>query len=158
MASFLEEYGEKEARRERLIRSILRLSAALLVAALAVALLYRFYLRDYREKRQLETFYELLRKQDYPAAYRLWGCSVETPCPQYGYEKFLEDWGPQSPHGDIAAARVTDTRSCEDGVIQTLRFRPDDEVWLWVDRSSRTIGYAPWPVCRPRVPIARPAP
>lgn len=158
MASYLEEYGEREARRERLIRSIVRIAGAVLVLAIAFGLLYWFYLRDYREKRQLETFYELLRKQDYAAAYQLWGCSVERPCPQYSYEKFLEDWGPQSPHRDIAAARVTDTRSCEDGLIQTLRFGPKDEVWLWVDRSTRTIGYAPWPVCRPRVPISRTSP
>lgn len=158
MASYLEEYGEREARRQRTVRSIVRISAAVFVLAIALALLYRFYLRDYRERRQLEAFYELLRKQDYAAAYRLWGCSVEKPCPQYSYEKFLEDWGPQSAYRDIAAARVTDTRSCEDGLIQTLRFSPKDEVWLWVDRASRTIGYAPWPVCRPRVPITRSTP
>lgn len=154
MSSYLDQYGVGEIRRERLVK---RLAMFLLVLTAAAAAVY-WYFRDYREERQVRTFLQLLREQNYQAAYELWGCTADQPCPQYSFDKFLEDWGPASAHGNIAAARVGSTRSCEGGIIQTLRFGPNDEIWLWVDRSNRNLGYAPWPVCDPRVPITREAP
>jgi hypothetical protein len=154
MSSYLDQYGVREIRRERLVK---RLAISLLVLAAAAGAVY-WYFRDYREERQVRTFLQLLREQNYQAAYELWGCTNDQPCPQYSFDKFLEDWGPAAAHGNIAAARVGSTRSCEGGIIQTLRFGPNDEIWLWVDRSNRNLGYAPWPVCNPRVPITREAP
>lgn len=154
MSSYLDQYGAAEIRRERMVKRLV--ISALVVASAAGVLYWRF--KDYREERQVKTFFQLLREQNYQAAYELWGCTTEQPCPQYSFDKFLEDWGPASAHGNISVARVTSTRSCEGGIIQTLRFGPNDEIWLWVDRSKRTLGYAPWPVCNPRVPITRDAP
>lgn len=154
MASFLDQYGVEEERRARILK---RIAVAVLVLALGGGAAYwRF--RDYREERQVKRFLELLRHQNYQAAYELWGCTAEHPCREYSFEKFLEDWGPKAPHGDIAAARLAGKRSCEGGIIQTLRFGPNDEVWLWVDRANRNLGYAPWPVCNPRIPIPRGTP
>jgi hypothetical protein len=62
-------------------------------------------------------------------------------------EKFLEDWGPKSPHADVSAARVRRTRSCDSGVIQIVVFSPQDEIPLYVDRDQRQIAYSPFAYC-----------
>lgn len=147
MSGFLEGYGAGEERRERLIKR-----AAL--SALAVAVLgggLWFWLRNWREERQVSRFLELLQRKDYPGAYHLWGCTETKPCRDYSFEKFLEDWGPKSTHTDLATLRVVKTRSCRGGIIKALQF-PGDEVLLWVERKDLTLGYAPWPVCNPRIP------
>ncbi len=150
MSGYLEDYGVAEQRRERLIKRIV--IAGVLAAAAAAGLYYQF--RNFREERQIKRFLRLLENKDYRAAYTLWGCTEAHPCPNYSYQKFLEDWGPDGVHAAVSAADITRTRSCAAGIIQTLRFAEDDEVWLWVSRDDRTISYAPWPTCAPRLPAS----
>lgn len=146
MVSYLDEYGVDDARRERLIK---RVAAAVLSLVLVGATLY-FVFRNFREERQIKTFLSLLVSRDYQAAYRLWGCTAATPCRDYPFEKFLEDWGPQSRFANAAAAKVVSARSCATGLIQTLSVN-GDEVRLWVERRDQTLAFAPWPVCSPRM-------
>lgn len=147
MAGYLESYGAGEERREKIAKRLLLGALAALVLA---AVLY-FMFRNWREDRQVRLFLELAKKQDYQAAYRLWGCSPETPCRDYQFDKFLEDWGPKNPRGDIARARITKTRSCATGVIYTLEYGPDEPLLLWVGRNDRILSFAPWPSCNPRM-------
>jgi hypothetical protein len=111
-----------------------------------------FMLRNYEEEKQAKLFLGHLRNAHYEQAYRVWGCTEAKPCRDYSYEKFLEDWGPKSPHADLSRLEVTRTRSCSHGIIQTLRFGEKNEVLLWVDRSDLSLGFAPWPTCDPRIP------
>ena len=150
MASYLEEYGQQEARRARWIR---RVTLILLVVLAGSAVAY-FTLRNYREKQRLEAFFTLLKHGDYPAAYTFWGCSVEQPCRDYSYQKFLEDWGPEGVYGKhLAQIDRGRMHSCPEGVIQILQ-AGNEEVWLWVDRGTLQLSYAPWPVCNPRIPAS----
>ena len=150
MSGFLDEYGVVEARRERIIKRVL------LVGVIVAVVAGGFYLKfhNYREEHRLKTFLNLLETKDYAAAYALWGCTVAKPCPSYSFEKFLQDWGPKSPHAGISVARLTKTYSCADGIIQTLSFGKGNDVWLWVSRNDYTISYAPWPTCHPRLPTS----
>jgi hypothetical protein len=152
MTGFLEGYGAGEEKRERAMK---RAALALLILLVAAASAY-FLFRNYRQDRQLDRFLALLAVNDYAGAYRLWGCTETNPCRDYSMEKFLEDWGPASPHADAAAARVTRTRSCSAGVIKTVRF-PTGDVLLWVDRRDLTLAFSPWPACNPHF-AAPPAP
>ncbi|MBI4877363.1 MAG: hypothetical protein HY822_22275 [Acidobacteria bacterium] len=148
MSGYLDSYGAGQERREKIVR---RLLLGALAAAILAATLY-FFFRNWREDRQLRAFLELVRKQDYPAAYQLWGCTQAAPCRDYRFEKFLEDWGPKNPRGAIAAARIAKTRSCDTGVIYTLEYgKNEDPLLLWVERKDRVLGYAPWPSCNPRM-------
>lgn len=143
MGGFLDTYGQADARRER--RWKLALACAL--AAVIVGLGAYWFIHDYREKRQIALFLRLVAEQKYEDAYRLWGCDPAHPCRDYNMEKFLEDWGPRSPYGNTAKARVRRTRSCEEGVIQILEYAPGDEVYLYVDRQDRHISYSPFGYC-----------
>jgi hypothetical protein len=147
MAGYLDAYGVADAKRERTVRGLLLTAVALVIVGIVVY----FLARDYREQQKIKSFLALLRNQDYQAAYGLWGCSEKSPCPQYPFKNFMEDWGPQSPHANIAAAKLGVKKSCEGGIIQFVEFPGKEEVQLWVERSNQTIGFAPWPVCNPRM-------
>ena len=90
MAGYLDGYGVVEARRERLLKRIAIWGLATLVTA-TVAF---FVFRNWREERVVNRFLTLLKQQNYQEAYRMWGCTPETPCEFYPPEKFTEDWGP----------------------------------------------------------------
>jgi len=147
MAGYMDGYGVDDARRERLRRRIFIALGALI---LITGVLY-FLFRDYREEKQIQTFLDHLGNKRYNEAYALWGCTEKNPCRDYSLEKFLEDWGPQSPRPDAAAAKKTEKRSCSSGVIQGLDFGKGEQVFLWVNRNDLILGFAPWgPVCNPR--------
>ena len=150
MPGYLEGYGAGEERREKLFKRALL--AVLLTGAIVISLYLIF--RNYRELKRAEFFLELLRSKDYQTAYRLWGCTQpsDPACADYPFDKFMEDWGPASPRANAQAAKIKKVRGCATGVIVTLEFTPEAEELLWVERRDRVIGFAPWPVCNPRLP------
>lgn len=143
MSGFLDTYGQADARRERKLKRALAAFCALAVLGLAAY----WYLHDFREKRQVSQFLKLVAEHRYEDAYRLWGCDPSRPCRDYNMEKFLEDWGPKSPYGNVAKARIRRTRSCQEGIIQILEYGPGDEIFLYVDRQNRHLSYSPFGYC-----------
>ena len=141
MASYLETYGageEKRAQRERLLKR----AALVFLALLAAAGLGWFFLRNYKEDQRVSAFVELLQKKDYPAAYAMWGCTVEKPCRDYVYQRFLEDWS-TGAHAEASAVKIEKTRSCKGGVIRKLKY-PNDDVLLFVSRADLQLSFPPW--------------
>lgn len=156
MGSYLDFYGAGEERRAKVRKRILLGVLAALFVCVVGGVFY-FMFRNWREDRQARQFLSLLGRQEYQTAYQLWGCTAEKPCRDYGFDKFLEDWGPKNPRGDIRAARIGKTRSCATGVIYTLEFgKQEDPLLLWVERQDLALGFAPWPACDPRMPAPRP--
>jgi hypothetical protein len=143
MAGFLDQYGARDERREKIIKR-----AALLLVPLVViggALTFIFY--DYRQERQVKHFFELLAGHDYKAAYALWGCTDAKPCPDYPLPAFMRDWGPESGRGDMANFRIARSRSCGSGVILTVDFGKNQEEKLWVERGNLLMGFSPFAGC-----------
>ncbi len=141
MAGYLETYGaaeEKRAKREQFLKRAVLVVAILLVAAGAAW----FFLRNHQEDARIAAFVDLLRKKDHAAAYSMWGCTVEKPCRDYQYKRFLEDWT-TGVHADASAVTVEKTRSCTGGVIRKLKF-PGDEMLIFVSRGDLQITFAPW--------------
>jgi hypothetical protein len=89
-------------------------------------------------------FLTLLEQQQYEQAYRMWGCSPATPCPNYSYEKFLEDWGPGSPVGRISSYDVGRSYDQESGVIILVQVNGRKIPNLWVEKDSEVIGFSPY--------------
>jgi len=146
MAGYLEGYGAGDERRERIWK---RIGLALLILLVASGAAY-WFLRNYREERQLKTFFDLVRSHKHQEAYAMWACHDEaTKCRDYPYEKFLEDWGPNSSR-KIEAMQVVRTRSCSNGIIRVLRFGERDEEFLYVNRADLKLSTIPWAQCNPR--------
>lgn len=138
---YLDVYGAGEDRRGRLLKRLI----LALVAVVVIGTVAYFNFRDYPEERQVARFLELLRAGDYKSAYALWGCTDAKPCRDYRFERFMEDWGPQSEYKRIGDARVVRSNSCDTGIIQTLEVPGAPEtVGLFVERSSDTLSFAPW--------------
>jgi hypothetical protein len=146
MPGYLERYGQGHEQRARRTRRII---ASALVVIVGGASLY-FYMRNYRQKAKVTQFVELLQKQDYTGSYRLWGCTETKPCPDYAFNRFMEDWGPQSPNAKIDSFEITRSRACGSGVIVTVDLGRKRLERFWVEGSEMTIGYSPWQVCPAR--------
>jgi hypothetical protein len=138
--NYLEGYGAGEEKREKTIRWLI----LAILAVLVIGTVVYFQFRNYSEAKRIDQFLELMRKQDYKAAYAMWGCTDEKPCPDYDMNKFLEDWGPKSPYANAAAAKLTGQRSCEAGVIETLSFPGAEPVYIFVQRAGGVLGFSPW--------------
>jgi hypothetical protein len=155
MSGYLEGYGVGEEKRERRLKRAALAAGLVLVAAGG----FYFFFRNYRETRRAEQFFDLLRRRDYAGAYALWGCTESSPCRDYSMQKFLEDWGPASDHADLSRLQITHVRGCSSGVIVEANFGGGLIEFLWVDRKTRNLGFAPFPVCNPvyRPGAAKPA-
>lgn len=151
MAGYLDQYGAGDERREKFRKRVLISLLVLLVAGGAAFFLFR----NHRQERLVASYFDLLARKDYQAAYRLWGCTPERPCRDYIFERFMEDWGPSSPRSDVAHAKVERSfpfgasRSCGSGVIVGVHFGKGQEEKLWVERKDSTIGFSPYPGCPP---------
>lgn len=146
MSSYLEAYGsseEQKAKRAKLLKRGLVLLILLLIAA---GLGYIFF-KNHSEEQRVKGFLEELRKQDFQAAYRMWGCTESTPCRDYAFPKFMDDWGPKGSHADIGSAHIGMSQSCGTGVILRVDYRGAEPVPLWVERGTHLVSFAPWPEC-----------
>jgi hypothetical protein len=143
MAGYLDSYGVTDQKRERRLKSILLFTAIAVIVGLAGFL----FLRNFQEKRALNSFFDALKANNHQEAYRIWGCTPESPCRDYSFEKFMEDWGPGGPYSNAEAARITTVDSCGTGVVMTIQYPKAEPFGIWVERETRTLGFAPWHRC-----------
>jgi|SRR5690348_6371856 len=141
MAGYLENYGAGDERREKITKTVVIAAVAVLVA---IGLAYVF-LHNYPEERQAKRFFELLRAQDYKAAYALWGCTDQKPCRDYPMPEFLKDWGPGV--AQVGAVDVLDAESCGSGVIVEVDAGKAGDKKLWVERDTHILGFPPFERC-----------
>jgi len=143
MAGYLDQYGAGEERRGKIIRTVI--VSLLLLIVVGGSLLFVFH--NYREERQVKEFFSLLGSHDYKGAYALFGCTDAKPCRYYPFEKFMEDWGPNSGRTDLAGAHITRSRSCGSGVLLTVDYGKNQQEKLWVERQDMSIGFPPVQGC-----------
>jgi hypothetical protein len=144
MAGFLDSsYGVSDARRERRNKRI----AVWLVGILVVGGILFFTFRSWRQERVVKQFLSLLKQQNYQDAYKLWGCTQETPCKYYPPERFNEDWGPAGQYKDIANAKIDTEDVCGSGVVFGVSIPKVEPIGLWVETSNNVLSYAPWVRC-----------
>ncbi|HUI81221.1 MAG TPA: hypothetical protein VLY24_25020 [Bryobacteraceae bacterium] len=141
MAGYLEKYGAGEERREKITKRIVLLVVALLVVG---GLVYSIF-HNYPEEHQAKRFFDFLKARNYQSAYALWGCTAEKPCRDYPFTEFMKDWGPDvSPVNDFD---VLDGESCGSGVIVDVDAGKAGDKKLWVERSTRILGFPPYERC-----------
>lgn len=148
MAGYLDHYGAGEEKRETILKRI----AVTLVLVVVFGGLFYYLFKNFSQERSVKQFLARLRNKDYPGAYQSWGCSVAQPCPGYPYNKFMEDWGP--PSTADGTLRITDSESCNQGVIVTVDVKPGRTEALWIEKKSPTVGFSPFPSCPNKSPFA----
>jgi hypothetical protein len=146
MGSYLDEYAAAGQQSERRGRIVKRIAVSGLIAAVVVTAAY-FGLRTWSQERVVNQFLQDLQRKDFQSAYKLWGCAQETPCKDYPSDKFNEDWGSSSLYSNASALKIEHVDFCDTGVVFNLTYPKQEELGLWVDRSTNVIGFAPWPRC-----------
>ena len=70
----------------------------------------------------------------------------------------MGDWGPggNAPDGapDLSVLALTDSESCNNGVLLTVNVNGRRVEKLWVDKNQDSISYSPYPICPHRNPWA----
>jgi hypothetical protein len=144
MSSYLQSYGAGEESRNRKVKW-------LIIGFISVALLSWFsylFLQNYSETRTVKQFLSEVNSGNYQAAYRDWGCTDSTPCPNYDFKRFLEDWGPSQK---ITPPWKVDTvDGCQGFVTVNVTARGADVQSLAVERGHKTVMYAPAAECQER--------
>ncbi|HTR38133.1 MAG TPA: hypothetical protein VMH80_19625 [Bryobacteraceae bacterium] len=147
MSGYLEAYGAAEQQRANRLH-LLKNASIILACVVVVGLILYGTFKNYSQEHKAKTFVALLSAHDYKAAYAMWGCTDSHPCTEYPFNKFMDDWGPKSPHADEASAHIGLSQSCGSGVVIRMDYKGSEEaVPLWVERDTGTLSFAPWPEC-----------
>jgi hypothetical protein len=151
MAGYLDQYGAGEERRNRVIvRGILTIVCAAVLGSLG------WYLfKNHHQESVVKAFAGAIRQGNLQEAYRLWGCTSEKPCSGYSFDKFSGDWGPKGEAPpDPSILGITDSESCNNGVLLTLAVNGSRTEKLWVQKTADDISFAPYPICPHKNPWA----
>ncbi len=136
---YLGGYASKGLLAERIVKVVLW---AVALAALVGPVYYVFF-RNWQEELQAKRFLELVREGQYEKAYVQWGCSEEAPCRYYPFDEFLEDWGPESPLGEVTRYALGRSYTQPNGVIVRYTVNGIERDPLFVERDPPKISFAP---------------
>lgn len=144
MGSYLQQYGESDERRGRIIKRIIL--AAIVVVAIAIGA-YLFF-HNFAEKQIARHFLADLNSGKYEQAYRDWGCSTEHPCKNYDYGRFMEDWGPTKKTS--SPWKIASVDGCRSFVTVNVQAQGSELQSLAIERDNHVLGFAPSPECQER--------
>jgi hypothetical protein len=150
MAGYLDQYGAGEERRNTIVARIVKIG----LSAIVVCALGWYILRNHHQEGVVKSFVGAVRQGDLQGAYRIWGCTQQKPCSGYEFDKFASDWGPRGDAPDTSMFGLTDSESCNDGVLLTLQVNKARAEKLWVVRGDDSISFAPYPICPHKSPFA----
>ena len=100
-----------------------------------------FSLHNLPAKRVVANFLTQLQQGNYKEAYRLW-----QPAPDYTFDDFMHDWGPQGDYGKIREFRIIGAQSKGNAlVIVTVTINHQTPALsLVVDRKTKGLAYSPF--------------
>jgi hypothetical protein len=141
MGTYLQQYGVEDERRGRMIKRIIIALAILIVLAIAAYLFFH----NYSEKRTASRFLDQVNAHNYREAYREWGCTEQHPCPNYDFNRFMEDWGPKAAAGPW---KIASTDSCKSFLTVNVQAPNAQLQSLSVERDNLGLSFAPSPECQ----------
>lgn len=154
MPGYLDQYGAGVDRRNAIVARIV----STLLIVLVLGSLGWYLLKNHHQEGVVKAFISAVRAGDLQTAYRLWGCTAEKPCAAYSFDTFSNDWGPKSTADggppDPAILGLTDSESCNSGVLLTVQANHKRTEKLWVNKGNDSIGFAPFPICPHKSPFA----
>lgn len=132
--------AKAQARKKTLIASII----AVLVLAVGV-----WYFWNWPAEHRVNQFFAAIEGGDMPKAFAIWNHDPNwqqhpQQYAQYSYGRFEVDWGHSSDWGDIKGHKITMSKSVGSGVVIGVEINGQKTpVFLWVQRSNKTIGFSP---------------
>lgn len=141
MEGYLQTYGVDEERRGRIIKRVVLACLALLLVALAGYLFFH----NWPERQTAKSFLAKVNRHDYRAAYAQWGCTDKSPCPNYDFGRFMEDWAPKNSQGPWT---IASTDSCNTFLTINVQAPGSELQSLAVQRNDHSLGFAPAPECQ----------
>lgn len=144
MGTYLQQYGEGDEQRSRIIKRII---LAVIVAVVLAIAGYLFF-HDFPEKQIARHFLADLNNRNYEQAYRDWGCTTDHPCKNYDKSRFMADWGPSKKAA--SPWRIASVDSCRTFVTVNVQADGSELQSLAVERDNHELGFAPSPECQER--------
>jgi hypothetical protein len=147
MAGYLEEYGVADERRSRVMRRIViagGVAIAGVIVYLALPMLSMLVPPLSPGWWHVRSFMSDLRRHDYQAAYRAWGCT--QPCSAYTFQDFMVDWGQQGRFAGAASGSIQKVRPCGDGTVVVIDWKGDNQT-LWYRPVDKSLTFWPWGGC-----------
>jgi hypothetical protein len=142
MGSYLQQYGEGDERRGRIIKRIVLTGVAVVVVAIAAYLFFH----NFPEKQVARHFLADVNDGRYDQAYRDWGCATDHPCKNYDYSRFMEDWGKKFP----SPWKIASVDGCRTFVTVNVQAQGSELESLAIERADHSLGFAPSPECQER--------
>ena len=123
----------------RILRAVLWLA----LVAVVVGPVYYVFFRNWREEWQARRFLKLVEERAYRDAYAVWGCTEAEPCRYYPFDEFMEDWGPESPLGEVTDFSLGRSYTLPNGVVVRYSVNGIEREPLFVERDPPKISFAP---------------
>ena|SRR5579864_7653284 len=131
--------------------------AAVVVVIAAIAGFYEY--PYWRARGVINHFFQAIEAKNFEQAYGIWNADPDWKQHANSYDKytlsqFLLDWGPSSEYGVITTHSIEcmteppkKAFKSPTGVIVVVKINnradPKDDVDLWVEKQTKTIGFSP---------------
>lgn len=137
---YLDSYGRERPLYPRLVKAV----GYALLAGIVGYCFYWLFFRNWVEEREAKRFLTAVEEGRYEEAYTYWGCTVEDPCKFYRYDEFLEDWGPDSPLGDVKSFELGRSWTQPGGVILEVTINGRKQPNLWIESDTKHVSFFPY--------------
>ena len=119
-----------------------------LVAFLVLAVCVWFFW-NWPQEHRVNQFFAAIEAKNLPKAFGIWNHDPDwqqhpQQYAQYPYGRFEVDWGHSSDWGDIKRHKITMSKMVGSGVVVGVEVNGQKTpVFLWVQRSNKTLGFSP---------------
>ena len=134
-----------DGRRARQLRNI-GIAVAVVVVLGAIA---AWWFWTWPEQHRVNQFMQTIEAGNLEKAYAMWYSDPQwqqhpEKYSAYGFDKFLDDWGPKGTYGKITGHKILMAKSYGNGVIVGLEINGGKTpVFLRVNPKTKEIGFSP---------------
>jgi hypothetical protein len=117
--------------------------------ALLVVTVFLWFFWNWPQEHVVNQFFAAIEARDMPKAFGIWNHDPDwqqhtQQYTSYPYGRFEVDWGHSSDWGDIRTHKIVMSKTVGSGVVVGVEVNGQKTpVFLWVQRSNKTIGFSP---------------
>jgi hypothetical protein len=116
---------------------------------LLVVAIFLWFFWNWPQEHLVNQFFDAIQAKDMPKAFAIWNHDPDwqqhtQQYTSYPYGRFEVDWGHSSDWGDIKTHKIVMSKTVGSGVVVGVEVNGvKTPVFLWVQRSNKTIGFSP---------------